>query len=125
MDETTLVSSLDVAPTVLAACGLAPTKEMTGINLLAAAAGKPTGRDALVGEIFDHDIPDIDRAEPGLLFRWAISGDWKLIQSADGKVQELYHVKDDPREEHDVAAQHPQRVAELAAKIKAVWIPRP
>ena len=102
---------------------LAPTKEMTGINLLDLAAGKPPARDTLVGEIFEHDVPDIDRAEPGLLFRWAIAGDWKLIQSADGKVQELYNLKDDPNEEHNLAASQPQRVADLAARIKKAWSP--
>ena len=122
-DESTLVSSLDIAPTLLAACGLAPTKEMTGINLLPVAGGKPSGRDTLVGEIFEHDIPDIDRAEPGLVFRWCIAGDWKLIESADGKERELYNLKADPREERDLSTSQPQRILELSAKIKSIWQP--
>ena len=51
-DDSTLVSSLDIAPTILAACGLSPTPEMTGINLLPVAAGKSPERDTLVGD--DH-----------------------------------------------------------------------
>jgi uncharacterized sulfatase len=117
-DDETLVTSLDLAPTILAACGLEPTKEMSGLNLLALAAGQPSGRDTLQGEIFEHDIPDIDRAEPGLMFRWCIQGDWKLIQSADGKVRELYNLKSDPREEQDLAATEPARVKQLAARLK-------
>lgn len=117
-DNQTLVSSLDLAPTILAACGLSPTKEVTGLNLLDIAAGQPSGRDTLVGEIYEHDIPDIDRAEPGLMFRWCIQGDWKLIQSADGKLRELYKITADPREEKDLAAAEPERVTQLAAKIK-------
>ena len=42
-------------------------------------------RDAVFGEIYEHDVVDIDRAEPNLLQRWCIAGDWKLIESADGK----------------------------------------
>jgi len=117
-DDESLVSSLDLAPTILAACGLPPTKEMAGLNLLDIAAGQPSGRDTLFGEIFEHDIPDIDRAEPGLLFRWCIQGNWKLIQSADGKMRELYRLKDDPREEKELSAAEPERVKQLAAKIE-------
>jgi uncharacterized sulfatase len=117
-DDETLVTSLDLAPTILAACGLATTKEMSGLNLLSIAAGQPSGRDTLLGEIFEHDIPDIDRAEPGLMFRWCIEGDWKLIQSADGKSRELYNLKKDPREKNDLAVKEPERVKQLAAKLK-------
>jgi uncharacterized sulfatase len=120
-DEKTLVSSLDLAPTILAACGLSPTKEMTGINLLDSvvdrAASKPTSRTAVRGAIYEHDIPDIDRAEPGLLFRWVIDGEWKLIASADGKTRELYHVAADPHETKNLAEREPERVKSLADKL--------
>jgi arylsulfatase A-like enzyme len=117
-DDETLVTSLDLAPTILAACGLSPTKEMTGLNVLEVAAGQPSRRDTLFGEIFEHDIPNIERAEPGLMFRWCIQGYWKLIQSADGKSRELYNLKDDPREEKELSATEPERVKQLAAKLK-------
>jgi uncharacterized sulfatase len=122
-DDQTLVSSLDIAPTILAACGLTATKDMAGINLLDndsenPAADKPSPRNTLLGEIYEHDVPDIDRAEPGLMFRWCIQGDWKLIQSADGKRRELYNVTADPREENDLAATEPERVRQLAALLK-------
>ena len=41
----------------------------------------------LFGEIYAHDVVDIDRPEPGLSYRWCIAGDWKLIESADGNNQ--------------------------------------
>jgi uncharacterized sulfatase len=116
-DDRTLVSSLDLAPTILAACGLAATKPMPGIDLVEVAAGKATERDTLQGEIFEHDIPDIDRAEPGLLFRWVISGDWKLIQSADGSKRELYNLTADPHEQNDVAGAEAKRLERLSAKL--------
>ena len=91
---------------------------MAGQSLLDLAAGKSNGRDTIQGEVFEHDIPDIDSAEPGLVFRWCIQSDWKLIQSADGKVRELYNLKTDPREEKDLASAEPERVKRLAAILK-------
>ena len=121
-DDKSLVSTIDIAPTILAACGLTPASEMRGINLLDVASSK-AAHGAVFGEIYEHDVADIDRAEPGLLFRWCIAGDWKLIESADGKKRELYNVSADPAEEKDLAAANPQRVNELAAKIQAAWKP--
>ncbi len=94
---------------------------MRGINLLDVAAGKLPGHGAVFGEIYEHDVVDIDRPEPGLRFRWCINGDWKLIESTDGKSQELYQVMTDPREEKDLAKQEPQRAKELAELIKKAW----
>jgi arylsulfatase A-like enzyme len=41
------------------------------------------------------------------------AGDWKLVALA-GKPWELYNLRLDHTEMHDLAAQHPQRVAEMA-----------
>jgi arylsulfatase A-like enzyme len=120
-DDQTLVSTIDVAPTILAACGGSPTKEMPGLNLLDVATGKSRGHDAVFGEIYAHDVADIDRPEPGLLYRWCIDGELKLIESADGKTKELYRVTADPREEKDLAAEQPGQVKALSERIKAAW----
>jgi arylsulfatase A-like enzyme len=125
-DERTLVSTIDLAPTVLAACGIEPRKDLSGIDLLPVATGeKDSSRDAVFGEIYEHDIPDIDRAEPGLMFRWCIVGDWKLIESADRQTRELYNLKEDPHEHDNLATQQPERVRELSERIKQEWEARP
>jgi arylsulfatase A-like enzyme len=120
-DDQTLVSTIDLAPTILAACGLPPSKEMRGINLLEAAAGQKPKRDTLFGEIHGHDVVDIDRAEPNLLHRWCIAGHWKLIESADGTMSELYDLSKDPTEEKNLAAEQPEQVKELSGKLKTEW----
>ncbi|HZL87310.1 MAG TPA: sulfatase [Pirellulaceae bacterium] len=120
-DDQTLVSSLDLAPTILAATAREQTKDMTGINLLEVAAGKKPSRDTLVGEIFEHDVANLADPTSGLLFRWCIKDRWKLIQAADRSQQELYDLAADPHDEHDVAAQHPDIVSDLAAKTDALW----
>jgi arylsulfatase A-like enzyme len=121
-DETTLVSSIDLAPTILAACGLKATPAMHGLNLLDPAALK--SRNIVHGEIYEHDVVDLDRAEPNLLHRWCIAGDWKLIESADRTTRELYNLAADPHEKNDLATEEPERVRTLGEQISAEGSPR-
>ena len=122
-DDGTLVSSLDIAPTVLAACGIQPTKDMTGINLLALRADQKPPRDTLAGEIFDHDVADLGDPTRSLSHRWCIHDQWKLIQSADGQQRELYDLSRDPHEQHNLAAGNAAIAADLAERMEQVWKP--
>lgn len=40
-------------------------------------------------------------------------GRWKMIEQLDSKPMELFDVKSDPSEKHDISAQHPEIVTEL------------
>jgi uncharacterized sulfatase len=123
--EETLVSSIDLAPTILAAAGIKATGEMQGLNLLDVGAnvGK-SDRDTLYGEIFEHDVPDIHRAAPGLMYRWCIEGYWKVIVPADAtQGLELYDLKGDPHEERNVAEMNSEVVASLRGKLDGWWTP--
>jgi len=117
----TLASSIDLAPTILAACGLEPTDQMPGINLLDVCAGKAPPREAIFGEIFAHDVADIDRPVASLQYRWCIEGQWKLILPKDGTNGELYDLKADPFEKKNLAAENPQIVKRLTARINRWW----
>lgn len=120
----TLVSSIDLAPTILAAAGLQKTEEMPGIDLINVAnSGGRTERDAVFGDIYEHDVVEIDDPVPGLLYRWCISGDWKLIvPQAEGEPVELYNLADDPFETRNVAEQNPEIVERLRTRIEE-WYP--
>ena len=115
-----LASSLDLAPTILKACGLEPTVEMQGIDLLDSKA--VAARKQIFGEIYEHDIADLDNPSASLLYRWTIRGPWKLIQPygpnrPDAK-PELYQVLKDEHENKNLAAQKPALVAELQQSIE-------
>ena len=120
-----LVESIDLAPTILLAAGLKPTVDMPGLNLLDAAA--LAKRKAIFGEIFLHTAADLDRLAPNLRYRWVIDGHWKLIvpdaRTEPGKAPELYDLYSDPHETKNLAAQHPDTVADLTAKLDAWWKP--
>jgi arylsulfatase A-like enzyme len=122
-DQEQLVSSLDFMPTVLHACGAKVPKGLPGVSLLPVAlSNKPLEREAIFGAIFEHDIPDLARASPGLQHRWMIRGEWKLIVPArDQDSAELYHIVDDPHEEQNVAARHSETIAGLRRELDAWW----
>ena len=120
-EDTSLVSSIDLAPTILAACGIEVPKEMAGVNLLEVASGKAKSPEAVFGEIYAHDVVDLDHAKPGLLYRWCIAEKWKLILPKDGKPPELYDLSIDPAEKKNLADAQPERVKQLTKKIEDWW----
>jgi len=120
-DDTSLVSSVDLVPTILEACGATPTKAMQGRSLL---SGPPKDRDQVFGDIYAHDEVDINVPATSLENRWTVKGEWKLIlPAAAGSSPELYHITTDPHEIKDLASDDPARVAELTADINAWWKP--
>ena len=119
----TPVSSIDIAPTILAATGITPKDPLPGLDLakLAASGGK-SERTALFGATFDHDVADIDRPEASLQFRWCRQDQWKLIVPRDAtQPLELYDLSGDPSEEANLAAAQPQRAARLKQQIHNWW----
>lgn len=133
--EEELVSSVDLAPTVLSAAGASIPDNLPGINLLPVVRdGEPLERETIFGEGFAHDIADIDDPEASLLYRWAIHGKWKLLLTYDGQLgryasshprterrPQLYDLAADPHETTNVAAEHPEVVERLAKKIANWW----
>jgi uncharacterized sulfatase len=116
------VSSLDLLPTILKACGIAAPPGLPGLDLTDGPA--LVARPAIHGECYTHDIVDLLRPEPNLRWRWIIREGWKLIvpapQNEPGGV-ELYRLADDPQEERNLAAADPVRVASLRASLDAWW----
>jgi arylsulfatase A-like enzyme len=111
-----LASSADLAPTILAACGVNVPTALPGINLLDAKAM----RTQATGALFTHSAVDITKPAANLTHRWIVEGHTKLIAGKDGK-NELYDLKTDPTEETDLATKQPQTVAAMMVKLNAWW----
>lgn len=107
----TVVSSLDVLPTVLAAAGVeAPAERPSdGIDLIPVLSGaKPSEPRNLYWS----------SAEEGGW--WAVrSGDWKLVAERDRI--ELFDLAKDPSESIDLSAMNPDQVARLTA-LHDAWL---
>jgi arylsulfatase A-like enzyme len=127
METGHLASSIDLMPTALAAAGLEIPDHLPGINLMDEEAVR--NRDAIFGEIFEHDVQHMTDPVASLRFRWIISGDWKLIVPHPGREPEasieLFHITDDPHEERNLAGERPEVVARLQRQLDAWWSPSP
>lgn len=100
--------AVDMYPTLLALAGgsTAKCKPLDGLDVWPTiSAGAPSPRTEIVYNI-----------EP---FRGGVrQGDWKLIwRTPLPSSAELYDVAHDPGEQHDVAAEHPDRVSALKRRI--------
>jgi arylsulfatase A-like enzyme len=122
-----LVAAEDLFPTVLDLLDL-PAPEggvFDGVTFLPALTGKG---DSARREVFTWwpymvgaggKLPPV--SYPGAALR---SGDWKLIRffedPSDAPRIQLYNLRDDIGETNNLAAKHPERVAELSARIDEI-----
>ena len=129
------ITALDTFPTVLSAAGLEIPDGLPGWNLWEnLIAGEKIDRDIIFGDIYAHDIADLDDPEASLLYLWCIEGDYKLILSYDGEVNrhavvhprdtaiQLFDLENDPSESTNLAPSHPQVVNRLKERIET-WYP--
>ena len=118
-----LATSLDLAPTLLAAANVKPTPQMPGINLLDAQA--VADRKAIFGECFTHNAKDLNNPAASLRWRWMIEDGWKLIvpesQNEPKASVELYDIIEDPTELHNAAGSNADKVDAMTEKINAWW----
>jgi len=93
------VRTLDFGPTLLDLAGLPPDLG-AGKTLRPALQGAEFSEPALAGAFFNLD-------------RWAFAlrtPEYKLIVRYPGRNFELYHLPDDPSEQHNLAPQHPPQL---------------
>lgn len=118
VDDKTILSALDVLPTVCAAAGakLPDGYKGDGQDMTAAWNGKSLERAApLFWEYGRNDTsfnyPKVGDRSPNVAVR---DGNWKLLVNADGNGAELYDVVADKNEEKNVIADH----ADVAKRMK-------
>ena len=127
-DETHLASSIDLFPTILSAVGVADPslrESLPGVDLLDEQA--VAARSRVFGDIYEHDVFDIDRPAASLRFRWVIENEWKLIvphaEREPQAVTELFHLTADPDELRNLAESEPDRVVSLRHSLDEWWTP--
>jgi hypothetical protein len=106
--------SIDLFPTVLAACGLSGSSQPDGVSLAPVLRGETIGRDALYWH-YPHYANQ--GGKPGSAVR---AGNYKLIEFFENGRQELYDLARDRGESRNLSADRPEVVRELSAKL-ASW----
>lgn len=114
-----LASNIDIAPTILKACGIEPPQLMSGMDLRNSSALED--RNRIFVDIYEHDsdLDQLDDIDDGLTARVVIQGWDKLI--AKPEVNELYNLKVDPDDRNDLALNKPKRVQALSELIDT-WL---
>jgi len=111
----TPVSAIDLIPTLAALSGVAPAASWQGVSLAPLLRGEdpvPPARPC-----FGRGTGIRVESEP---LEMVVVGEYKLVRGVRSGALALYNVLDDPGEQVNLAAQHPDLVAEAAALL-AEW----
>lgn len=106
----------DVLPTLAELAGVPAPSGIDGVSQVPTilGEGKPAPREFLYWEFHEGGFKEAVR-----------TGDWKAVRPGSGKPLELYNLKDDIGEKHDVAAKHPDVVARIEAYLRTARIDSP
>ncbi len=118
MDTETVVSSIDMVPTVLDILNIEKPKALPGISVL--DEKQLAARKTIFGEIYAHDFNTVASS---LFYTMAVAKPYKLIlpdskRKSKAKV-ELFNTDEDPFEKNNIAEQHPEIVEKLKKQIEA------
>jgi arylsulfatase A-like enzyme len=112
----TPVSSIDFYPTMIEIAGLKPRADqlIDGVSLAPLLKeGAALEREAL---FWHYPHYSNQGGFPGGAIRM---GDWKLVERYEDGRAHLYNLREDAGEQHDLAAQMPERVRNMRAKLHA------
>ena len=113
----TPIISTDFYPTILELGGAAPLQEqhVDGLSILPLLKD-PAATLARTGLYWHYPHNSPQGGKPSGAIR---AGDWKLIEwFGDGR-SELYYLKDDIGERKELSAAHPEKAAQLRARLRA------
>ncbi|WP_288955630.1 sulfatase/phosphatase domain-containing protein, partial [uncultured Polaribacter sp.] len=118
MDTETVVSSIDMVPTVLDILNIEKPKNLPGISVV--NTEKLNKRKGIFGEVYAHDFESIEKS---MFYNMAIFPPYKIIvpdpiRKKNEKVQ-LFNINKDPFEKTNLAESHPEIVKDLQGKIAA------
>ena len=110
-----LVRTLDLMPTALELLGITPKegvkKQMQGVSLTPLLAGQHLALDG---------ISETDYLLRAFKRSLKTSDGWKFIISLDTEERELYNLKSDPTEHHNLARENPRKAYELEQQLFGV-----
>jgi arylsulfatase A-like enzyme len=107
--------TMDLLPTICEAAGAHVPEQVDGASLLPTLFGKQQPRRER--DLFFHRREGGARYE-GLTIAAVRRREWKLVRNSPFAPLELFNLKDDPREQHDVAGSQRQVFRELSSALR-------
>ena len=138
INHSTLVSNVDLVPTVLNLLNVS-NNELPGINVL--DKEKLNKRETIFIECYNHDILNVDKPSESVLYKIALDKKWKLmVPNTDLVIRDfkdpqdhyygfysneiqLFDLENDPEEQVNLAYKHPDIVAKMSNLINKWWQP--
>jgi len=113
------IGHIEFAQTTLGLLGVTPPAAMRGRDLSETLrAGQDPQAQAIVMRRRDYDSAEVNGI-PVSGSQWAYrKGNWKLIYSAESSHAELYQLKDDPAELHDLALEQDRLTGQLIVELE-------
>jgi len=111
-----LMANFDFHSTIAALAGQAIPQHCDGVDLFPYLRGQRMG-DAHAYLFWLNSQPDDAERRHLIAVRWQ---DWRLYRKYEQDPWQLFDLRADPREEHDLAAKHPEIVKQMAAQ-HASW----
>ena len=116
------VTCTDFFPTIREVCGLSDSNQPASLQPLDGLSLVPLlkqPRSSLARDtLFFHYPHYYPTTTPVSALR---SGDWKLLEYFEDNHVELYRLRDDLGEKHNLAAAQPERAAQLRARLHSWW----
>jgi len=124
IDESTVFGAVDFLPTLasVAGAGAPSSQEVDGESMEAALQGSPVQRRRpLFWDLREDTVGNPINRSPKLIIR---DGNWKLLLNPESGQAELYNIAANSLEVDNVAAEHPDVVRRLSARLRA-WKQNP
>jgi len=116
----------DFLPTAAELAGVKAPGGLDGLSVVPVLTGQREPQREFL--YWEHNLWDQKARglRPGRMWQAVRMGDWKAVRTKPGAPLELYHLRPDPGETTDVAAQNPSVVARIEAYLKTARTqPRP
>ncbi|MFD1771038.1 sulfatase-like hydrolase/transferase [Sphingobacterium suaedae] len=130
VDSLSVVSALDLLPTLVALAGVEVQGNMEifdGEDRSAVWLGKPSSRKKPLYWEYGRNstyfnTPKPPNRSPALAYR---KGNWKFLMNIDGSQQELYDLECDPKEQHNLSMKHPKKIRRFRDRLMDWWADLP
>lgn len=121
-DQNTIVSAIDLLPSIASMVGVDPPGGLDGEDISQAFLGKPCQRSSPV--FWEYGVHGSikpgkkEHVSPALAMR---DREWKLLMNTDGSSKQLFNLREDIGETQNLGEVHSERAEQMSRKLDRWW----